>query len=33
MDASIMPDNVRANIHATVLALAEVMAERIRAER
>jgi choline dehydrogenase len=32
VDASIMPDNVRANIHATVLALAEVMAERIRAE-
>ena len=32
VDASIMPDSVRANIHATVLALAEVMAERIRAE-
>jgi choline dehydrogenase len=31
VDASIMPDSVRANIHATVLALAEVMAERIRA--
>jgi choline dehydrogenase len=32
VDASIMPDSVRANIHATVLALAEVMAERIRAD-
>ena len=31
VDASIMPDSVRANIHATVLALAEVMAGRIRA--
>jgi len=31
VDASIMPDSVRANIHATVLALAEVMADRIQA--
>ncbi len=31
VDASIMPDSVRANIHATVLALAEVVAARIRA--
>jgi choline dehydrogenase len=31
VDASIMPDSVRANIHATVLAVAEVVAARIRA--
>ena len=31
VDASIMPDSVRANIHATVLAIAEVVAGRIRA--
>ena len=31
VDASVMPDSVRANIHATVLALAEVLATRIRA--
>src|SRR5439155_9827302 len=30
VDASIMPDSVRANIHATVIALAEVMAQRVR---
>jgi choline dehydrogenase len=32
VDASIMPDSVRANIHATVLALAEVLAGRIVAD-
>ena len=31
VDASIMPDSVRANIHATVLAVAEVVAARVRA--
>jgi choline dehydrogenase len=30
VDASIMPDSVRANIHATVIALAEIMAQRVR---
>ncbi len=30
VDASVMPDSVRANIHATVLAVAEVLAARIR---
>ena len=30
IDASVMPDSVRANIHATVLALAEVIASRIQ---
>jgi choline dehydrogenase len=29
IDASVLPDSVRANIHATVLAVAEVMASRI----
>ena len=32
VDASIMPDSVRANIHATVLALAEVLAGRMLAD-
>ena len=31
IDASVLPDSVRANIHATVLAVAEVMASRIMA--
>ena len=31
IDASVLPDSVRANIHATVLAVAEVMASRIEA--
>ena len=29
VDSSIMPDSVRANIHATVLALAWLVADRI----
>jgi choline dehydrogenase len=32
VDGSIMPDSVRANTHATILAMAELMAGRIRAE-
>ena len=29
IDASIMPDSVRANIHATVLMMAEKLAEKL----
>jgi choline dehydrogenase len=32
VDGSIMPDSVRANTHATILAMAELMASRIAAE-
>lgn len=32
IDGSIMPDSVRANTHATILAMAELLAGRIRAE-
>jgi choline dehydrogenase len=32
VDGSIMPDSVRANTHATILAMAELMAGRISAE-
>jgi choline dehydrogenase-like flavoprotein len=32
VDGSIMPDSIRANTHATILAMAELMAGRIAAE-